>query len=177
MDDRYKKIIPHTQLLEALFAFKSHVSTVFKDVLGIHNIHHLAITRVDALQQLLIFSSTPAMEYNLFSGDLWVFDDNYNPEKIGLNQLASWSTLYQSERYDELYYQRQTQHNFSSGFSLAIKTNDEHYICSYASTQFEHSENELTQHFYDDFYKIGQYCKNLLMPVFSLIDEPVSAKG
>ncbi len=37
--------VPHPYLLETLFAFKSKVSSIFRDVLGIYEIHHIYCAR------------------------------------------------------------------------------------------------------------------------------------
>ena len=73
MENRYKDLVPHPQFIETLFAHKAKVSSVFNDVLGIHEINHLAITRIDCQQQILAFSSTPAMEFNLFTSNQTFF--------------------------------------------------------------------------------------------------------
>lgn len=170
MEYSYNKLMPHPKFLDTLFAFKSNVSNVFKDVLDIHQINHIAITRVDKSQQLLVLSSTPAMEYNLFTSNLWRYDNNYNPEHFCLGQMTPWPTLYQSEKYNELYAVRQLQHNFPTGFSLASTFADHSYIYSFASRHFSNEVREELIHIQDDFSKIGQYCANLLNPVFDSID-------
>ncbi|HAT1819714.1 TPA: hypothetical protein JBJ33_04490 [Legionella pneumophila] len=111
MENSHKEVMLHSQFLENLFAFKKKVSNVFRDVLGIHDIHHIALTRINKHNQLLTLSSTPAMEFNLFNSFLWKYDQTYNPK---------WFKL---------------------------------------CTQQE------------DFYKIGQYCSNLLHPLFSYYEE------
>lgn len=156
----------HPQLINTLFAFKSSISPIFKDVLGIHDISHIAVTRIDANQKTLIFSSTPAMEFNLFTSDLWQFDNTYNPAWFNLCTGSSWEALYEPAHYDDLYYSRQIKHHFTAGLSLAIAEHDSHYIYSIANSLPMPQGMELFNSHKDDFYKIGQYCKNLLNPYF-----------
>ncbi|CCD06941.1 conserved protein of unknown function [Legionella pneumophila subsp. pneumophila] len=47
MENSSKEIVLHSQLLENLFAFKSKVSNVFRDVLGIHDVHHISLTNIN----------------------------------------------------------------------------------------------------------------------------------
>ena len=73
------EIAPHPQLLEALFVYRSRVSAAFRDVLGIHEIDHIALNQISSTQKILTFSSTPALEFNLFKSNLWRYDKTYQP--------------------------------------------------------------------------------------------------
>lgn len=167
MENSRKDVVLHSQLLEVLFAYKSKVSTVFRDVLGIHEIHHIALTQINKNNELLTLSSTPAMEFNLFSSQLWRYDQTYNPKWFTLCNQAYWQTLYKPTRYDELYYLKQIKHDFPIGLSLAGKIGEDHIIYSLASTKSCPHTRELFSTQQEDFYKIGQYCSNLLNPLFN----------
>ena len=166
MNKNLTNVRPHPRLLDMLFACKSNISLIFKDVLGLHEINHISVTRIDHNQEILIFSSTPAMEYNLFTGNLWTFDNTWNPAWFQLCTRALWETLYHPEHYDELYYSRQIKHHFSAGLSLAVFEDNAHYIYSLASSMPAPQGLEIFMNNQDDFGKIGKYCKNLLNPYF-----------
>jgi hypothetical protein len=156
--------------LEFLFAFKSKISTIFREVLGIHEINHVAVTRINKQNQILVFSSTPAMEFNLFNSKLWRHDQSYSPQWFQIGAQAYWQTLYDPLRYDELYYLKQIKHSFPIGLSLAAKINDEYLIYSLASHKSCSHTRELFSTQQEDFYKIGQYCTNRLNPFFNYCD-------
>lgn len=172
MTNLLNEITPHPCLVDLLFAYKSSISPIFKDVLGIHDISHIAVTRITEKQEILIFSSTPAMEFNLFTSNLWKFDNTYNPTWFRLCTQSSWENLYHPAHYDELYYSKQIKHHFSTGLSLSVVEDNVHYIYSIASSQPASSGQEIFINKRDDFYKIGQYCKNLLTPYFIKADIP-----
>jgi hypothetical protein len=169
------EIVPHPQFLEALFAFKSKVSHVFNDVLGLHDISHIAITHVSPQQEILTFSSTPAMEFNLFNSNLWRFDKTYHPDWFRTCTQADWQSLYIHERYDELYYLKQAKHHYPIGYSLVAKLEDNFFIYSLASKRSCSHTRELFANQYDDFYKIGQYCTNMLGSLFMNYDSRLVA--
>ncbi|MBA2656652.1 MAG: hypothetical protein H0U70_06655 [Tatlockia sp.] len=156
------EIAPHPQLLEALFVFRPRVSTIFRDVLGIHEIHHIAITQITSAQQILTFSSTPAMEFNLFNSNLWRYDKSYHPDWFRKCSQSDWQSLYTNSRYDELYYLKQVKHHYPLGYSLAAQLEENFFIYSFASHHACEQTRELFSHRYDDFYKIGQYCSKML---------------
>lgn len=160
------EIRPHPQLMEALFVHKSKVSAVFRDVLGIYEINHIAISQINSANQILSFSSTPAMEFNLFNSKLWRYDKSYSPDWFTLCSQAFWESLYAESRYDELYYLKQLKHHYPIGQTMAAKLADDFFIYSFASHSSCESTRELFIHRYDDFYKIGQYCSNMLNQLF-----------
>jgi hypothetical protein len=170
MENSRNDLVQHSHFLEMLFAFKSKVSAVFKDVLGIHEIHHISLTRIDKNNQIIALSSTPAMEFNLFSSSLWRYDNCYNPQWFTLCTQAYWQTLYNQTRYDELYYLKQIKHSFPIGLSLAAKIDDQFIIYSLASNKSCSHTRELFSSQQEDFYKIGQYCTNMLSPLFNHCD-------
>ncbi len=170
MENSYNNLVLHPQLLEILFAFKSKLSNVFRDVLGIHEIHHISLTRVNQNNELMSFSSTPSMEFNLFSSSLWQYDQTFNPQWFTLCTQANWQSLYSPERFDELYYQKQIRHVYPIGISLAAKIDEHYVIYSFASNKScPHTQEQFAVR-HEDFYKIGQYCSNLLNPLFMHCD-------
>lgn len=170
MENSCTKINIHPQALDFLFAFKGKITPLFKEVLGIHELDHIAITRINSNNQLLSLSSTPAMEFNLFHSGLWLHDTSYNPLWFSLCTNDSWQNLYNPNRYDELYYLKQTKHLFPTGRSLAAKIDNQYIIYSVASKKSCAHTQELFANQQEDFYKIGQYCSTRLAPLFNQCD-------
>jgi hypothetical protein len=174
MENSRNNLVLHPQHLEVLFAFKSKLSNVFRDVLGIHEIHHIALTRINKNNELMSFSSTPSMEFNLFSSSLWQYDQAYNPQWFKLCTQADWQSLYNPDRYDELYYLKQIRHTYPIGIALAAKIDDDYVIYSLASHKSCPHTREQFAAQHEDFYRIGQYCSNILNPLFSYCDSLVT---
>ncbi|MFT4058537.1 MAG: hypothetical protein QM652_03210 [Legionella sp.] len=160
----------HPDILEMLFAFKGKVSSVFRDVLGIHEIDHIACTRISKDNQLLTLSSTPSLEFNLFSSPLWRCDKTYKFQWLKLCQHDYWQNLYSHNRYDELYYLKQIKHAYPLGISLAAQIEEEYMIYSLASKKSCAHTRDLFATQSEDFYKIGQYCSNRLYSIFKTCD-------
>ncbi|RUR12013.1 hypothetical protein [Legionella sp. km772] len=166
MEKSCKDYAPHPHLLETLFAFKKKVSAIFRDVLGIYEIHHISITQVTSQKKFISLSSTPALEFNLFNSALWRYDRSYDPQWFTLNRHDYWSNLYEPARYDELYYLKQIKHDYASGISLATRLNEQTLIYSLASQKSCPNTLDAFINLHEDFYKIGHYCFNLLEPLF-----------
>ena len=170
METSHIKVVPHPHFLEALFAFRSKISRIFGDVLGMYDISHIAVTQINPKQQILSFSSTPAMEFNLFNSNLWRFDKTYHPDWFQNCSQTDWRSLYFFERYDELYYLKQIKHHYPLGYSLATKLRDNFYVYSIASHRSCQEIQDVFANQHDDFYKIGQYCNNSLTKLFENYD-------
>lgn len=160
-----KEIVPHPQYLEILFAYKSKVGSVFKDVLGLYEIDHFAISYIDHQQELLTLSSTPALEFNLFSSNLWRFDKTYQTSWYSLCTASPWQSLYAPEHYHDLYYLKQAKHHYPTALSLSVKYPNAQVIYSIASHKECQQTHELFTHQREDFYRIGEYCSKALLPL------------
>ncbi len=168
MNTTNKDIAPHPHFLDMLFSHKSNVSAVFNDVLGLHEIDHIAISCINEQQELSTFSSTPALEFNLFKSSLWRFDRTYQDDWYQLCSSATWEALYSQSRYDELYYIKQIKHHYPLGLSLAAKLDGNYFIYSMASHRNCGLIRELFAEQNESFYKIGEYCTKALMPLFMM---------
>jgi len=166
MDKRCNEVVPHPQFFESLFAFKNKVSNVFKDIIGIHALHHFAIARIDEDNKLMILSATPALEFTLFNSQLWRFDETYDPQWFQRCAQSAWQPLYHATRYDELYYLKQIKHDLPLGLSFARQVENDHYIYSFATHNDDAHSQELFANQTEDFNKIGYYCHDLLSPLF-----------
>lgn len=161
-------IVPHPHFLEFLFTSRKEVYSIFRDILGLYEIHHLSIARIVNFKQIICFSSTPALEFNLFKDNLWTFDKTYHPQWFRNENWNLWSELYALKRFEELYYTKQTKYHYSIGYSLSTKKNNTSFIFSFASKGKRKHVQELFQSKLADLSKIGWYCTKQLNALFAL---------
>lgn len=160
-------ILPHPNYLEMLFAHKSAVNHVVKDVLGLYDVDHVAVSHINHNKELLTLSSTPSLEFNLFSSKLWRFDRTYQPNWYNTCATSSWQSLYTPERYDELYYLKQIKHHYPIGLSFAVKLTNTHVIYSIACRNDCELTRDVFTNQHANLYKIGEYCSQALLPLIS----------
>ena len=170
MEQVNKELTLHPQVLDRLFSYKKRAKLVFDDVLGVHEIDHIALTYIDSKSHITSLSSTPALEFNLFSSGLWRFDKTYQNDWISLCHANSWQQLYEAERYDELYYCKQIKHRYPTGLSIAAQHHDSFIICSVASKKdCQHTQDIFaTEH--KNFGDISRYCTNQLAELLINLD-------
>ena len=159
------EVSPHPDFFEVLFAYKNTVSNIFKDVLGLYNINHIAITYIDKLNKLITFSSTPSLEFNLFKSNLWHFDKTYQNAWYTSCNPSSWQSLYLWPHYKELYQLKQIRHEYPIGLSLPANISGSNIIYSIASHKDCQRSQDIFATEHHNFYKIGQYCNKLLFPI------------
>ena len=164
-------IVLHPHVLEILFAYQAKVIQVFKDVLGLYGISHMSISRVSERQELLTFSSTPSLEFNLFKSNLWRFDQTYQTRWYTRCTGSPWQSLYNPAQYNALHYLKQVKPQYPLGLSFAAKRSNHHVIYSIASQKDNQHMREFFKNPHDDFYKIGLYCSNLLLPIIDGCDK------
>lgn len=167
MDIINKDVTPHPQLLDVLFAHKSQVKPLFAEMLRRYEIDHIAVTHINLNQEILTFSSTPAIEFNLFNSGLWRLDNTYNPAWFEKRVTATWQSLYHPERYDELYYLKQLKPHYPIGYSFATKADGGPVIYSIASRKTAMDMQDITNARYEIFYGIQQRCAQLLLPLLT----------
>lgn len=76
------KMILHPNILEALFKHQSEVTLKLSNVRGLFKLEHVAMTILNPHDEIIVFSSTPAVEYNLIEKKLWQFDASFKPKKL-----------------------------------------------------------------------------------------------
>lgn len=158
-----KKIpTPHCNYLEKLFCHKNDVDRVFKDVLGLYDIHHIAMTHINDRQELLTLSSAPSLEFNLFKSQLWQFDKTYHSDWYQQCEEATWESLYLPEKYDDLYYLKQHKPQYVHGISLAAHIDRTYVIYSFASQKTAEDSIFVINPQDKPLQKIGAYCFNAL---------------
>ncbi|KTD22047.1 putative FlgJ-like protein [Legionella lansingensis] len=157
---------PHPQFLELLFTARGKIFSVFNDVLGLHDTNHIAITRITEAGEILAFSSTPALEFNLFKDKLWSFDQMYTPSWFLSGKHSEWSTLYTPERYDELYYIKQIKHQYPIAYSLGTTIDGTNFIYSFASKGYSEHLHQVFREQIENIHQIGEYCVNRLSTLF-----------
>lgn len=143
--ENHKEIEPHPLVLDKLFTSRKKIMVIFSQILHQHKLDHLAITSINKANQISVCSSTPAIEFNLFSGNLWQSDLTYHPSWYEQECFADWESLYLQERYDELYYVRQHKHQLKSGISISTTFLNHQLIISYASIKTSLNIKQLSQ--------------------------------
>lgn len=160
---------PHAKTI--LFQNKRAANRVFSDVIGLHDIDHIALTTISPKHELTFLSYTPSLEYNLITHDLWAYDLAYHPDFFKKRQCKLWSDLYHPDKHAELMQIKLHTTGFSAGLSTTLSYTNCTLLLSFA-TKSKHPEAErqlLEAH--PELIRMGRYCfqhiSHIFMPYLS----------
>lgn len=158
------EVLLHEYILEILFKYKDKVFNKFYDIRGTFLIDHLAINIIDPNNKLIIFSTTPSVEYNLISQELWKYDRSFSTSYQIDNRFYSWEKAYEENQFEKLKLAKQINHGFSFGFNLSKKIESFQFIYSFATRHQNSDLMEYYRRYINELFAIGNY-------VFKAINE------
>ena len=151
---------------------------VFSDVIGLHDIDHIALTTVSHQNELTFLSYKPSIEYNLITCGLWAHDLSYHPNFLKKRQCQLWTDLYHKDKYLELIHIKQHKHHLRAGLSTTLHYKHCILLLSFA-TKSKHPEAEhrlLQTH--PELIQMGRYCFQNISHVFMpYLDKAASASN
>lgn len=149
-----------------IFQHKNEARRVFSDVIGLHDIDHIALTTISPQQELTFLSYRPSIEYDLITSNLWTYDRSYHPDFFQQKQGKLWTDLYHKDKYAELMHIKQQSKHLSTGLSTALSYKHCKLLLSFA-TKSKHMEAEqrlLEAH--AELVQMGRYCFQALSHIF-----------
>ena len=81
----------HSEIVTILFENRRYIKTIFLDIHGLYEIAHVGLTIIDPSADLVVFSSTPNIEYNLIQQNLWRNDPCFSPSIQNNHELSWWN--------------------------------------------------------------------------------------
>jgi len=154
---QHKDVVLHEDIFEILFKYKKIICNKFDDIRGTLLIDHLSINIINPNNKIVIFSTTPSVEYNLLTHNLWKHDQGFSISHQINNRFYSWDTAYKKEYFNELKLTKQLKHGFTFGFNLSKMINEFQFIYSFAT---RHPNSELMDYYrqyINELFSIGNY--------------------
>lgn len=151
------EVVLHEDILEVLFTYKEKICNSFYDICGTFFIDHLAINIIDPDGRLVIFSTTPSVEYNLISQDLWKYDRSFSLSYQTDNRFTSWEKAYEEKHREKLKYTKQSTHGFTCGFNISKNLESFHIIYSFATRYQKHDLLKYYHGYINELFSIGDY--------------------
>lgn len=151
------EVLLHEDILEVLFKYKEKICNKFHDIRGTFLIDHLAINIIDPNNKIIIFSTTPSIEYNLISQGLWKYDRSFSISYQIENRFYSWEKAYEEEQFEKLKLTKQINHGFSCGFNLSTRIESFQFIYSFATRHQLPNLIEYYRGYVNELLAIGNY--------------------
>jgi hypothetical protein len=160
-----KKAKLHDDILDILFAHKSEIYKKLCDIKGLYFIDHIAITISNPENEIVVFSLTPSVEYNVIIKDLWKHDIAFRPDEFITGDFAWWdskSNIYTSEVRKI----KEENHHFSVGFNLYKKVEKFKFIYSFASRKEDENIRSYYENLMSELFHLGDYGYKLIRDIY-----------
>lgn len=165
--------ILHHNITDILFNHKKEILNKFLDIKGLHFIDHIAIILINPKNEIIVFSSTPSVEYNLLIKELWRYDMTFNPSLFSDGDLFWWHDSYHREFMLDIRQMKEYLHKFTLGVNLVKKTENFNFVYSFATRNKDIDMSEYYLDVKDDLFRIGNYGYNLIRDIYSRYCTPL----
>lgn len=152
----------HPEVIEILFENRRYIKNAFSNLKGLHGITHMGMACIDPSHELIAFSTTPNIEYNLFSQDLWRDDHCFDKDIENKNSLLWWD--YTNEKIEKV---KLTNNRFTMGMTLYRPIGDFAFLYSFATDE---QASGLREHYNENLFSLidmGDYFYKSLRELYS----------
>ena len=157
----------HNNTLDILFKHREEVQNRLIDMRGTFLIDHIAIKIINPNNEIVIFSMTPSVEYNLIVQGLWKHDNGFSRNLQNLNKLCLWEDAYSKENFDELKATKEFKHGFTFGFYIPKKHGELNLIYSFATRNKNDNLIDYYHHNLEEIAALGDYGYKLIHGIYS----------
>ena|SRR3990167_3338952 len=155
----------HPQAGDLLFKHYRTISRIFRDVLGQLEIDYMAIALLTPNNELLFFSSSPGIEWNMIEHNLWLSDARFQHDFFMQEQAQSWCKHKPSV--------------FRVGLSIPSVVDEFRVVYTFASKSNDTATQTKIRNNIAMLIRMGRFClKNILyeLPAFSQKSSPIQQK-
>ncbi len=160
-------MILHPNILEALFKHQSEISLKLSNVRGLLKLEHIAMIILNPQDEIIVFSSTPAVEYNLIEKELWRFDASFKPRNYEDGTFFWWEQAYPSAHSKMIKEIKELNYGFTLGFCLARKIDKAHIVYSYATRSTDKKLKQYYEQHTKELMAVGDYAYGLLSNIYA----------
>lgn len=152
----------HPEITNILFENHRFIKNVFNNINGLYELSYMGITFIDPSNQLITFSTTPSLEFNLINQNLWLNDPCFAPHHHK-NTILWWSC--DNKKIEKIKF---LNNNFVIGFSISRVLEGFCLIYSFASRA---SDVNLKNYYQNHKYKIidiGDYFYKSVKNIYAM---------
>lgn len=155
---RHKPPVLHENATLISFANCHKLATVYKEIIGLENIHHFSLNVVDEAEKMSILSFNPQIAYNIFKDGSYLYNGSISPSYYNNFSLYTWDEAYDPRYATFLKNNMERKNGINKGVVITKKVNGLTLLYSFA-TKADGQEFVLQiQEQQDEFYKMGDHC-------------------
>jgi hypothetical protein len=155
----------YSEILALLFAHRNKISMQFSDLKSLYHLSHIAVTIINPDDEIVIFSATPSVEYNIITENLWREDIAFNLHHFEHARLVWWDEN-TSPFYNQIKSLKEISHHFTVGFNLYKKVNNFKFIYSFASRNPHDNIRAYYMDLRKELFALGDYSYKLMRNLY-----------
>lgn len=158
----------HPSIVDALFEHRRFVKNIFLHIKGHYEIAYFGINIINPSNEIVSFSSTPHIQYNLIRQGLWKHDPYFFSKTLNKNTLLWWDEVSTENPFSEQIKEiKLTSNHFKLGMTLSREINGFNFIYSYATCSNRKNLKEYYNAKIFGLIDIGDYFCNAILNVYS----------
>lgn len=138
---------------------------IYKEIIGVDNIHHFSLNVVDHNGKMLILSYKPQIAYNIFKDGTYRYNGSISPTYYDNKDHYSWDETYHPNYYHQLKNNMERKNGIDKGVVLVKRVGGLTLLYSFATkingVDFMQALLEQKEH----FYSIGDHCFEQISPI------------
>ncbi len=155
---RHKPPILHENATLISFSNCHKLGSVYKEIIGLENIHHFSLNVVDEAGKMSILSFNPQIAYNIFKDGSYLYNGSISPSYYNNFSLYTWDEAYDPRYATFLKNNMERKNGINKGVVITKKAHGLTLLYSFA-TKADGQEFVLQiQEQQDAFYKMGDHC-------------------
>lgn len=157
----------------AIMSFKNchKLCSIYKEIIGIEQIHHFSLNVVDSEGKMSILSYNPQIAYNIFKDGSYLYNGSISPSYYNNLSLYTWDETYDARYANLLKNNMERKNGIQKGVVITKKSNDLTLLYSFATKSDGDDFLRNIQEQQHEFYKMGDHC---FQQVQSIIEENIT---
>lgn len=146
------------------------LGAVYKEIIGLENVHHFSLNVVDAHGKMSILSYNPQIAYGIFKDGSYLYNGSISPSYYNNFNRYTWDESYDPRYYHTLKNNMERKNGINKGVVLIKRINGLTLLYSFATKSNGDDFVAQIQDQEEVFYQMGDHCFNLITPI---IDENI----
>ena len=160
----------HPEILTILFENRRYIKNIFLDIHGLYEISHIGMTIITPFYEMVSFSSSPNIEYNLIQQNLWKDDSCFSPWMPNKDNFSWWDDHKITGDFEKVEKIKLKNNMFSFGMTICKQVNDFSLLYSYATRATRDDLREYYASHLLGLVDIGDYFYKSLRDIYASYD-------
>lgn len=167
---RHKPPILHENAASMSYDNCYKLGKVYKEIIGLDNVHHFSLNVVDTDGKVSILSYNPQIAYNIFKDGSYLYNGSISPSYYNNFNLYTWDESYDPRYYHTLKNNMERKNGINKGVVLIKRINGLTLLYSFATKSNGDDFVAQIQDQQEIFYQMGDHCFNQITPI---VDEHI----